>query len=58
MVQWLRSVGFSGGQMYLRKWDDKHIKNIESIALWKTITSNQMYFFDDTMIKCGEKVNV
>jgi len=36
----------------------KFIKSIVSIALWKTITSYERYFFDDTLIRCGEKVNV
>jgi len=44
--------------MYLRKLDEKHIKSIVSIALWKTITSYERYFFDDTLIRCGEKVIV
>ncbi len=44
--------------MYLLKSEEKDIKRFVSIALWKTSTSYERYFFDDTLIRCGEKVNV
>jgi len=39
----------------LCKSDEKHIKSIVSIALWKTIHSYERYFFDDTRIRCGKR---
>ncbi len=44
--------------MYLLKSEEKDIKIIVSVALWKTSTSYERYFFDDILIRCGEKVNV
>ncbi len=44
--------------MYLLKSEEKDIKRIVSIALWKTSTLYESYLFDDTLIRCGEKVNV
>ncbi len=41
--------------MYLLKSEEKNIKIIVSIALWKTSTSYERYIFDDTLIRCGEK---
>ncbi len=54
----LRAVGLSVGQMYLLKSEEKDIKRIVSSTLWKTSTSYERYLFDDTLIRCGEKVNV